>query len=724
METPTNGCGRPSFGWPNVFSPEGCGPAIEDVWPSLFIGADRAGEMRRKVENLAWARAAVGLWRAEAEAVLGEEPRFVGGAHGGRSGMYLSDRGHHLIFDPTQCERMFDPVSGAWVAADDNILATWRTLQHERIRRLMTSLGFLYALTGDARYSEWVWRGLRALAFDLYAPERRRKPVDEQRYSVVYGGLYEAQTMLQTVQALALVEDGPGANAETLEALDTWVLRDAGDAASRWMDVMGPHNMTCWSMAGLAQVGLRLGRRDWVEKALYSERAGLRALLTLGVPRDPATGAVDGFWHETSSFYGCFYALVPLISLVRVGEAEGAMDDELRERFRAMFEAPLHLADPELRLVVIGDRTGPGRLTLPQLRHALEYAAGQVDAERFGPVLALVYARSGAPRTSLAALAWGPDALPEPCEPPRASVVMPAARMVTFRARTARGDVTCWFLGGEDAGMWQGHHHHDKLSLSLHAFGEIVTSDLGVPSFHDNVWAAFLNGTFSHNTLLIDEAAQGTMRAEHFEARLDAPVPWARARVRGDRTGPRERLWQTMVKRGDNVREGACEDVLLDRTVFFDPPYIVLTDRCEAPAAKRFGCVFHAYGSMVVSTEPDDLAVIGLPPLPSDGVYGLFVNRTDADPASRATADWRVSGTLWLRLVAASDAAFEATWGRTPGNPREETRGTLLLRAPGTARRFVSVLELHAGSPTVRGIEAGEAVTVRFADGGTRAYRT
>jgi len=723
----SHGCGRPSFGWPSVFAVEGWGPAIEDVWPSLYIGADRVDEMARKIRQLPWASAVLELWREEAEIVLGEKPDFDQGEVGGRCGMHIFDQGDHLVFDPRQCQRFYNPHTKEFTEPDEKGCRAWVVLCHERIRRLMTSLGFLYRLTGDKRYSRWVWDGLRASVSQLYG-DVTAPPADwkrERAYTVVYGGLYESQCMLQLLQSFQLVQDAPGGSEKDVAAVNGTIFETVGEMLSRWMDVMIVHNMSCWTMATLALLGRHLGREDWLEKALYSERAGLQVLLKRGLPRDPKTGKPDGFWHETSTFYN-FYAGIPLSALYRVGEEEGALDDDLRERFRSFFGAPLQLVDPELNLLSVGDRVGPARLSLTQFRHVYEYAAGQVDPERYGPVLSMLYKTCGAPRTSLAALAWGPDELPPPCEPPRESAILGAARMVTFRRDTERGNVTLWFLGGEENNSGQAHHHHDKLSVSLHAFGEVVSSDLGLPGFSDNDWSTFLEGTLAHNTLLADEADQGPMESLLFEADVEAPVPWARSIVRGNRDDNRGSLWKTMVNRGDEVREGVYDGVTLERAVFFDPPYVVLSDHCEAPEQKRFGFAFHGCGQMVASVlDAEEASPLGLLALRTDGAYGLFEGRTCADPVRQLVADWRVRTNLWLRLVAVSDGPMEATWGRTPGNPRREIRGTVLLRAPGNCRRFFTALELHRGTPTLAGVGTsdGEQVSARLFDGTERTYR-
>ena len=66
------------MGWPYTLSPHDQGPAIEDVWPTLFFGAERVPEIRRKAAELEWAARAVERWRAEAEAALRMPPLLPG----------------------------------------------------------------------------------------------------------------------------------------------------------------------------------------------------------------------------------------------------------------------------------------------------------------------------------------------------------------------------------------------------------------------------------------------------------------------------------------------------------------------------------------------------------------------------------------------------------------------------------------------------------------------
>ena len=235
------------------------------------------------------------------------------------------------------------------------------------------------------------------------------------------------------------MDGAPGSGEGSSKRIRDKVITPGCEAISRWMNVMMVHNMSVWSMSALVEAGRVLGRDEWIKTAFHSERCGLAKLLEKGLPRNGKTGKPDGFWFEHSPFYGCFYVVTAIIPLVRAGEQAGIMTDDLRERFASFFDAMPHFTDSELRLLSISDRVAPGTMRLTQARHLYEYAVGQVDEKHAG-LLALLYQRCGAPRNSLAALAFGPDELPE-AEAPRTlveSCVLPEAGLATFRADTVQ----------------------------------------------------------------------------------------------------------------------------------------------------------------------------------------------------------------------------------------------------------------------------------------------
>lgn len=405
------------------------------------------------------------------------------------------------------------------------------------------------------------------------------------------------------------------------------------------------------------------------------------------------------------------------------------MTDDLRQRYASFFDAMPHLADAQLRLLSISDRVAPGTMRLTQARHLYEYAAGQVDAKH-APLLAHLYEECGAPRHSLAALAFGPDELPAP-EAPKTlvqSCVLPEAGLATFRRQTPKGDATMWFsnLKHYPRGA-QGHHHMDKLSLSLHAFGAVVTSDLGWPGLEsvESCRPAYLSGTLSHNTLMLNEFDQGAVETLSFATDLEATVPWARGSFRGDSSNRMQKTFRD--HHHGRVQDGLYDDAVITRTVWFDFPRIVILDELAAESEKRFGFVFHARGQMVATPVPDPQAeALAMPALPEDGAWRLFTGRAAADPLACFIADWRVRADIYLRATVVGDGPFDAHWGATPDNPGEILRGSIYLRAPGRTQRFATALELHRGTPGTASVELAADGTVRLHqyDGAAKTYAT
>ena len=166
-------------------------------------------------------------------------------------------------------------------------------------------------------------------------------------------------------------------------------------------------------------------------------------------------------------------------------------------------------------------------------------------------------------------------------------------------------------------------------------------------------------------------------------------------------------------------------DVYYRRTVFFDPPFVLLADEYEGAKEHRFGWVFHACGELAVASPAlsGPRAALGMPPLPEDGAWASLTERRSAE-AEAVEAIWQVTPQLALRLLARSDAPFEVTAARSAGNPYADDRGALLFRAPGRSRRFVTLLEVFTDAPTAVAvaIEPDGSITAALADGTKRVY--
>jgi hypothetical protein len=102
----------------------------------------------------------------------------------------------------------------------------------------------------------------------------------------------------------------------------------------------------------------------------------------------------------------------------------------------------------------------------------------------------------------------------------------------------------------------------------------------------------------------------------------------------------------------------------------------------------------------------------------------MLTQRRAGLAADGVEATWRVADGLRLRLMARSDAPFEVTTARSPGQPYADYQSALLFRAPGRARRFGTVLEAYGESSTVAAVrmDRGAGVTVKLTDGSERGY--
>ncbi len=658
------------FGWPYTLSPHDSGMIVEDVWPTVFFGWERVEEIRRKTSTLDWARETLAAMRREAASVIARPPQLPIERIGWRHDFYSKTSGEHLVYDPDSPDAFCDPWTGRYETGDAHHRA-WVLLTHERTFRLMRSIGVLYAVTGEEAYAEWVVAGMRT-AVEMFRHAELRE--GNHHDALYFHPLYDAQVLLLLGNAYGLTRHSRAYVVEDHEDVRADLFDDAQPYQIAFFRTMGAHNMTCYVAANLAYAALLFDRQEWLNLALVDEEGGLGRLLADGLKTD-AHGEVDGFWHEGTTFYH-YYSLAPLVTLWECAKqvrSPVAGDASVAERLAQMFEAPARLVDEALRLPCLGDLGAPKVMSLRLYRHLVEYAAGRLDPARFAPLLARITA-TGASRRHLTALAFGPDELPDPPAGRAEHDHLPAAGVAVFRGTCSAGSVQLLFRAGRQCG---GHDHRDKLELALSACGIPVSPDLGTAGYSLGDLYAYYRSTFCHNTLWVDEQDQQAVSRAELSFRPDDDPPRAAAEVLD-----------------------AYDGVRMRREVMFDCPLIVITDDFVSDEAHRYAAVWHAYGSMTVRVAGPAPAP-ELPALGHEGVLAQLTHRKMMATEACAIVDWRVRQDVWLRQVSRSNGRMEVTAGRTPGQPVPDDRGTVVLRASGKARRFVTVWEIHRGSPTV-----------------------
>lgn len=563
---------------PYTLSPYDRGMVIEDAWPTIFFGDEVIPEIKRKVAKLPWAREALDSMAKEAGTVMAKPAQLPIEPVGWRHDFYSRATGEHLLYNPASSDKFLDPSTGVY-EYDAEQRKAWALLTHERTYRIMRSLGVLYTVTGDERYAQWVADGMRK------AVEYFKHKEFANGTALYFQTLYDAAILMILANIYSLTRDSDAYSKQDADNIRTGIFEERMGTMEAFLKKNPGHNMSTYVAGALGCAGRVFRRIDWKKQAL-GESSGYRYLLTKSVCTDK-DGKTDGLWYEGTMFYH-FYSMCPLVTLRE--QARGlanpiASDADLLHRFMEMFAAPVALVDQELRLPTVGDLGAPRVMNLAAYRHLYEYAAGQMDPARFGPILAEIYARSGAKRNDLSALAFGPDTLPKPAGIPKGSTLLPAASIGVFRSQSAE-KLQVLFRAGHYRG---GHDHPDRLQIALSAFGQPISPDMGTAgySIHKMVHN-YYRATIAHNTLFADEKEQTG------EAALD----W-----RGDDKNPRAR---GTITGKDGVR--------YQRTVFFAPPYILLLDeysgrrapvRLDLPRLRQAGRRFAKAGSGVEGAARD-----------------------------------------------------------------------------------------------------------------------
>lgn len=683
----------PAGGGRRVYTlcPDDTGFGIEDVWPTIGFGPERVPEIRRKAERLPWASALLERFIAEANHVVeNEEPLQPIERIGWRHQFYSKTTGEHLVYERHQPDAHLDPSTGERVSGPEEH-AAWVLLTHERTHRLMRSLGLIAQLTGERRYAAWVREGLLR-AVELFAHDELRE--GNRTDALYFQPLYDAPALAQLCWSYALTRDSSVYREGDHERIRIGIFERGIPYQLRFLDQIGVHNMACYVSMAVAVCGHWLGRADWLERGLRDPGVGLRGLLELGVPATPA-GDADGFWYEGTTFYH-WYSLCPLITLWELAQTLGdplARDETVRRRLTAMLDAPVRMADFEDRVPTLGDLGAPRVMTLDTYRHLYEWGAGRIDAVGLGAVAARLIERAGE-RDGWTALAYGLDQLRDPAPPLAEHTTLPRAGLVCFRDPERR--MHALFRVGPHGAA---HDHRDKLALAIHAYGECIAPDLGTPGYSLTDTRAYFRGTFSHNTLMVDDKDQAEVHNVGLRHRLEGAPAYA-----------------------EGVLFDAYPGVTLTRRVWFDAPYVVVADDLVSDDEHRYAWLFHARGAFRAAVEspaegPPYDHYLESPPY----VQLSHPERTGA--RGRIEGRWRVAERVGLRVLLRCDGLAEVITGRTPGQPLHDDRGTLVVRCTGRRGRYVAVFEPHGGRPTAADIELrGERVQLTLTDGSVRRY--
>ena len=448
--------------------------------PRLLVDAEELGAVKRRIVTCQWARAQYARVKANADSWLTREVALPD--RGSQWWHYYACPKHGVRLRTESPTRHVCPVDGEVFTGypyDDVVLANVHSTLAEGAR----DCGLAYAVDGDARYA--------ARARDIllaYAAKYQSYPLhDINGRPNVGGGKVGPQTLDEAVWLLPMAEAADlvwsALAADDRAKLADGLFRPAVKVIEDHK--MGIHNIQCWKNSAVGVVGLLLGDAGMIDRALNGP-SGFHNQIAKGVTD-------DGPWFEGAWGYH-FYTLNALVHLTECARHCGI--NLYSPRLKLMFDAPLHMAMPDLNLPAFHD-------------------SGTVSLVASAPLYEIAYARYRDPhyralldasnRQSLYALLYGEPQLGTAPREALASHNFTAAGFAVLRAGSGK-DAT--YLAMDYGPHGGGHGHPDKLSFVLCSRGGVLARDPGTAAYGVPIQAGWYRTSIAHNTLTVDEASQ------------------------------------------------------------------------------------------------------------------------------------------------------------------------------------------------------------------------
>jgi len=466
--------------------------------PPLLIGPDDVERIQHKAETYGWARDARDalLLRADRARTIPLETPDKGGQWPSHyvctvHNVSLQTLSAHLH----QCPVGKELYSG-WPYNDVLLYSV-----HNAYLASVRDLGLAYFLTGDETYAEsarnilvqYADKYLTYPIHDVYGQEGRDASIAGARIHVQT--LDEAAHILDAIWGYDLAYES--LDVSTRLHIENDFSRPAVEVVRRF-DV-GVDNWQCWHNAAVGCIGLVLGDNEIVDWAINGQ-SGLLFQLRNGV-------LSDGFWHEASISYH-FYVLKAMIWLAESSIRNGLdIGQDSIALYESMFDAPLKLAYPDLRIPAVDD----GDIFSLQRPASDWYNPGmyEVGYTRFQrPCYAAIVENSD--KDSLSALLWGePDLQADACIIFDEPALLDGRGLAILKCK--ENNVYILMDYGVAGG---GHGHLDKLNLVIFCLGEEFAPEPGRASYALPLRQDWYVQTLSHNTVLVNQSSQQLVDGE------------------------------------------------------------------------------------------------------------------------------------------------------------------------------------------------------------------
>lgn len=612
-------------------------------------------------------------------------------------------RGHVPLFDAAVAEAA-EKVAHALTAPIDvpqpKDAAGYTHERHKANYAEMQLAGFLYQVTGDARYAAFVKAMLEKYAALYPTLGNHPAAASSSPGRLFHQSLNECVWLVHTSQAYDCIYDTLTADERARFEKNIFepMAHFLADERAREFDRI--HNHGTWAAAAVGMAGYVMGDAELVKKALYGSkmdgRTGgyLKQLDELFAP--------DGYYGE-GPYYGR-YVIMPFYVFAQVIEHNqpelkifARRDGVLRRAADALLQQtalngafiPFNDAmkektfrSPEVVLAVDWAYTHYGRDA-----HLLDIARQQGAVALNAAGLAVAQALAATPHPpafGYRSVAYG--------DGPNGT----GGGVALLRAPSG-GSQSVAVLKYSAFGME--HGHYDKLNLLYYDQGREILSDYGSVRWVnvEQKWGgrylpenkSYAKQTVAHNTLIVDQTTQyggdyDTAEHQHSDAHFfDASDPTFQIVSAQDTT--------------------AVKGVALQRTVALirdaKLTYPVLVDvlRATSATAHDYDLPFYYQGHFLATNVPLKVFTTERHPLGRDFGYQHLWLEAEGVASGPVQFTW-INGSRYYTVTSAADASTRLVMTRIGANdPNFNLRNeaAFMLRTHGTDHVFASVLEPH-----------------------------
>ena len=414
---------------------------------------------------------------------------------------FCEEDGGMLVFALDSPDRHVCPICGH-VYTSQKYCYTWTYLYRVRAVQETYKSAYLYKLTGQSRFLDYVKTALRFYAanyraFVLHVKDELCDDLNKDvggAARVMPQGLNESIALTKLLLAMDIL--GDALDLDFVQSVKADLFIPAID------DVLAPqlnlvHNIKCWVNSAIGMAGIFFNEKRWIDLAFDGEYNIGRQL------REGVTA--DKFWYEGSIHYN-FFTLEAVISLLffckKYARPFGEEEDIPRQMLIAAYIYAFDNGilpnpndgwpDVNLKTYLFVYKMGQGIYDCAELL-AITHAIENLAIPRIAVPLWDAYHYDGVPLEALLSDVAAFDT----AAPTKGSTLYPASNFAMLR----QGGLNLFLKYGHNG---PSHAHPDKMTFELMLGDDMITRDLSNAGYGAKLCNEWHRMSASHNTVVVD----------------------------------------------------------------------------------------------------------------------------------------------------------------------------------------------------------------------------